>query len=411
MRSDNSENSKMASLCPISNFLSDPFPAAAEEIACNQDLITLILIRLPVKSLLRFKCVSKNWLYLISNPQFSTRHRSLASAGIILCRSPGLIGHLSHHCRNSEQPFTSLNFIGDSAGVKVLQSIDGLVLCCSYHEPGKRRSYYVCNPSTRQFLMLPLPNADGCNSCTTIFGVNLAFDPSKSPHYQVICVQNCSSSSTAYGNYQIEIYSSETGTWRLSGSPFVVPSDMVFENGVLWNGTIHWISPKGSTLCFDIDQERLGSMPSPPSHERWDKRRFRYFGESGGHLHLVEIYGPSTTQFQVFEMETDYSRWIPKYDIDIAAIVDELPGMVRDYLEPHEYGSRFYAFVLLFVQEIERGPFLLLHIPGKFISYNIKDRSFKEICGFGPKSTETNTSALQIGCFNAYQFVETLASV
>ncbi|PQP96789.1 F-box protein [Prunus yedoensis var. nudiflora] len=159
--------------------------------------------------------------------------------------------------------------------------------------------------------MLPPPNADGCDSSTTIFGVNLAFDPSKSPHYQVICVQNCSSSSTAYGNYQIEIYSSETGTWRLSGSPFVVPSDMVFENGVLWNGTIHWISPKGSTLCFDIDQERLGSMPSPPSHERWDKRRFRYFGESGGHLHLVEIYGPSTTQFQVFEMETDYSRWIP----------------------------------------------------------------------------------------------------
>ncbi|KAB2614459.1 F-box protein [Pyrus ussuriensis x Pyrus communis] len=177
----------------------------------------------------------------------------------------------------------------------------------------------------------------------------------------------------------------------------MAPSDMVFENGVLWNGAIHWISPTGATLCFDINQERLGSMPSPPSGEHWGTSvgilQFKYFGESGGHLHHVKIHGPSITQFQVFELERDYSRWIP-----------------RDYLHPHPYDSLFYAFVFLFVQETEEGSSLLLHIPGMFISDNIRDKSFKEICDFDPKSTKTN-AALHVGCVRAHQFIETLASV
>ncbi|KAM1087433.1 hypothetical protein ACFX15_012571 [Malus domestica] len=383
--------------------------ASAEVVACNEDLITLILLRLPVKSLLRFKCVSKKWLCLISTPNFSSRHRRLASASILLSQIPGLISHLSLNCSSSEKPFSSLDFIDDSAGVKLLQSINGLALGCSFHKLGKPRSYYVCNPSTRQFLTLPPPNAEGHDSFATVLGVYLAFDSSKSPHYQVVCVRNCSLSA-AHDRYQIQIYPSETRTWRLCGSPFASPSDMMFETGVLWNGAIHWISPTGATLCFNINQEHIGSMPSPPSDEHWSKRRFRYFGESGGHLHLVEIYGPSTTQFQVFELERDYSKWICKYQIDISPIIDAFPEMVRDYLHPHHHDSLFYAFVLLFVQETEEGSSLLLHIPGKFISYNLRNKSFKEICGSGPKSTKTNT-ALHIGCFHAHQFIETLASV
>ncbi|KAK9931547.1 hypothetical protein M0R45_018821 [Rubus argutus] len=107
--------------------------------------------------------------------------------------------------------------------------------------------------------MLPPPNAEGYDGITTIFGVHLAFDPSKSSHYQVVCVRSCSTSSAASNSYQIETYSSETRTWKLSGSPFSAPFDMVFDNGVIWNGTIHWISPTGASLCFNIAQEHLGA--------------------------------------------------------------------------------------------------------------------------------------------------------
>ncbi|XP_050373071.1 F-box protein At5g07610-like [Argentina anserina] len=382
----------------------------AEAVSGNQDLITDILLRLPVKSLLRFKCVSKQWHSLISEPRFSRHYRSLASAGIIFCGTNELIHHVSCSGRNSEPPFKSLDFISDSAGIKILQSCNGLILCCSLFELGKNRNYYICNPSARQFLVLPPPNAIESDESLTIFGVHLAFDPCKSTHYQVICVRNCSPSSAATNDhYQIGIYSSETRHWRLSGSPFSAPFDMVFDNGVLWNGTIHWISPTGVSLCFDIVQEQLQEMPSLPSNEKWSKRRLRYFGESGGHLHLIEIYGAGTTEFEVFEMERDYSCWISKYQVNLAAIINAYPEMARSYPDSHD--SRFYLFSILFVQENEEGSSLLLHIPGKFICYNLRDKTFKELCEFGANSTKVNTSFQHIGCFHAYQFMETLAWV
>ena len=39
-----------------------------------EELIVEIILRLPVRSLLQFKCVCKTWKTLISNPQFAKRH-------------------------------------------------------------------------------------------------------------------------------------------------------------------------------------------------------------------------------------------------------------------------------------------------------------------------------------------------
>ncbi|XP_061992182.1 F-box protein At5g07610-like [Rosa rugosa] len=371
-----------------------------------QDLITEILLRLPVKSLLRFKCVSKQWLSLISSPQFRHHRRSLTSSGLILCRTTDLIHHISLlGSNNSDQPFTSLSFVHDSAGIKILQSSHGLLLCRSLYKLGKTCSYYICNPSTKKFSVLPHYSAEpdyvSGSESITISGVYLVFNPTKSPHYQVARIRMCSSS---FNSYQVEIYSSATRAWRLSGSPFDAPFDMVFDNGVLWNAAIHWISPTGASLCFDIDQERIGTMPGLPSNEKWSRRRLRYFGESGGHLHLTEIHG-CTSQFQVFEMERDYSSWVPKYNVDLAPVVDAFPEMVRNCIFRNDSVS--YAFSLLCLQEDEDDSLLLLHIPGKFVSYSLRNRTFKLL---GSISKESNT-ALQVGCFHAYQFMESLAGV
>ncbi|RDX80949.1 F-box/kelch-repeat protein, partial [Mucuna pruriens] len=44
-----------------------------------EDLIQEILLRLPVRSLLRFKCVCKSWHSIVSNPQFAKFHFDLAA--------------------------------------------------------------------------------------------------------------------------------------------------------------------------------------------------------------------------------------------------------------------------------------------------------------------------------------------
>ncbi|MED6179954.1 hypothetical protein PIB30_005753 [Stylosanthes scabra] len=43
-----------------------------------QEVMVEILLRLPVKSLLRFKCVCKHWLSLISDPNFAKQHFQLS---------------------------------------------------------------------------------------------------------------------------------------------------------------------------------------------------------------------------------------------------------------------------------------------------------------------------------------------
>lgn len=189
---------------------------------------------------------------------------------------------------------------------------------------------------------------------------------------------------------------------------------MVFDNGVFFNGGVHWISPSDASLYFDMEKETLGKLPSLSVSERSGKRRFRYFGESGGHLHLIDIYGPRTSRFKVFEMERDYSNWFVKYEVDLDPIIATFPEMIRDFVDP--FDSFSYAFLIMFLIREEKkddddDDSLLLHIPGKILSYNLKQKTFKKICELTPHRNQSKTSSLQFGWLDAYQFVETLACV
>ncbi|CAL5365304.1 unnamed protein product [Camellia sinensis] len=391
-------------------------PSSAHAIAGNDDALSEILLRTPVKSLIRFKSVSKHWSSLISNPHFSLlhtlRHSASKPSALLLRLTPPDFDFVplrdSLSKSPSPPPFRSLNSIlhrPSGSGTKILQSCNGLLLCCSFpHSIGNVRRYYVVNPTTKHRLLLDLPRAD----VSSVFGVNLAFDPSISPHYNVVFVR---STPLSIHCRQIEIYSSETRSWRLSGDSFRPQFDMLFTDGVFWNRAIHWISPSGVSLRFSVDGECLGTMPPLPLLDTdWYTRRYRFFGESNGHLHLIEVYGPQTTQFRVLEMERDYSQWFVKFSVNLDGIVAAFPEMVRSYLDTHD--GNYYAFSILGVlrEDNEDESFLVLSVPGKVISYNFKDSSLKKLLDFAPAKIDKN-HILQFGCFDTYQYIESLAPV
>ncbi|OMO52202.1 hypothetical protein COLO4_37365 [Corchorus olitorius] len=355
-------------------------PISPEAIANNYDLLTEILLRLPVKSLLRFKSVSKAWHSLISDPNFS--HRLFPDPHNI----SGLIMHKNSQLINPEHefvplgdkpidaPFNCLTFINHPLGLKIIQSCHGLLLCSSFRDQDFKYDYYIYNPTTKQFIALPPPG----NQDTIVTRVSLAFDPAKSPHYKVVCVRNPDpglvledqvDDHDPYSSYlyqQIEIYSSQTHSWRLSGNPFVAHVNILFERGLFCNGFIHWINTMDKdshSLYFNVEEEEVRELPMPPIPVGWEERRCRYFGESRGHLHLIESYGPRTTLLDIYEIESDYSGWSVRYRVDLDQVTIAFPEMIRDNYDPSDV--HYYMFsVLCVVREVnDEESYMVLHIP------------------------------------------------
>ncbi|KAL7224543.1 hypothetical protein ACSBR1_025915 [Camellia fascicularis] len=240
----------------IDSTSSESSPASEEVIASNEDLLTEILVRLPTKSLIRFKSVSKNWLHLISDSHFALNHsRRIHNFSMI----SGLFFYYDysytelhsvslHAYPNRNLPTLSfLDAVGGDHPFRIRSACNGLILCQNYQIVCNRfrKNYVVCNPTTQKFTLLP--QLDCLSLSYGSFGVYLAFDPSKSPHYKVVFFRPY---------YQFDIYSSETASWKqITVSECEPLCD--FLEGVFWNGAFHWLSHEDVHFRFDVDAEKL----------------------------------------------------------------------------------------------------------------------------------------------------------
>ncbi|KAH0676461.1 hypothetical protein KY285_024262 [Solanum tuberosum] len=148
--------------------------------------------------------------------------------------------------------------------VVILNCCGGLLLC-------RKRildEYIVCNPTTKEFHNLPSPNVGSLD-------MSLAFDHSISSHYKLINVGIQFSSNpkdSLFYCLPIEIYSSDTNSWRRSRVQFpkAFLSYLGQCKGVFFNGAIFWIFKGVNSFCyFDIDKEILHSYQLPEMNEQY----------------------------------------------------------------------------------------------------------------------------------------------
>jgi hypothetical protein len=230
--------------------------AAAAASLLTDDLIVEILSRLPVRSVHRFKCVSKLWHDLIVQPA----HRKLLPqtlAGFLYTT----FRHADFHHHFAGLPATVVDFVDPSlpflrpmkySAIDLLDTCNGLLLCACYYynteEELESFRFVVCNPATQRWTELPpLPQPwPSTISCIP----RLAFDPAAHlSHFHVFDFEATGGGSGHLTVTEVNIYSSSTGAWTHRDIGLV---DKIFldlrAGGVFVGGMLHLLG----TLCPDL---------------------------------------------------------------------------------------------------------------------------------------------------------------
>ncbi|KAL6909925.1 hypothetical protein ACP4OV_001584 [Aristida adscensionis] len=281
----------------------------------SDELIVDILSRLPVRSLCRFKCVSRTWRRLISHP---THRKKMPHtlAGFLYqsydCeRSP----RWAHHFTNVSGkgiPFVypSFSFLPvPSNDVDPFDCCNGLLLCsCSLPGPRDRDynwpfCYVVCNPATEMWVMLP-PGGSGSLYNTA----RLCFDPAVSSHFSVI---EFVSDPKFVGDdvVGLEIYSSRTGTW--SSKPGWTDELAVCRDrrSVFLNGFLNSVTFSNEILAIDMEGEAWRTIPMPSCRET----ETSFLHQAQGHLCIFNVDEYDPYKLTVHILQDD--KWVLKHRV------------------------------------------------------------------------------------------------
>ncbi|KAI8534302.1 hypothetical protein RHMOL_Rhmol10G0079700 [Rhododendron molle] len=245
-----------------------------------------ILTRLPAKTLLRFRCICKSWLSLLSSPDFTSAHLRTAAAKppVLLLRGYSLTGLTPRYkelysLRSDDADFTSLldlhcpfktravNFF------RVVGSCNGLI-CLSDDLLGYTYTVILWNPAIRRNLTLPMPNICFEDYGPYMFSLGFGFDPKTNDH-KVVRIVYLEGSGRVKGWVvppKVEVYALSTGVWKtIKGSKIGYHMVEVFWSRAFANCGVHWTAYSGGkstgycnvVLVFDMGSEVFREVKLP----------------------------------------------------------------------------------------------------------------------------------------------------
>ncbi|KAM1000550.1 hypothetical protein ACFX15_006922 [Malus domestica] len=255
------------------------------------DIMLDILSRLPVKSLCRFRCVSKSWRSLVTDPDFvkihlnkafenveifhqrrrlmfsDGSHRSLYSLDLdeFLNHNDAVHNYLDEKENDNdintnddddEAVATELDYIYSEIPnnwVFMVFHCNGLLLCQLYNW-----EFYLVNPATRKSKKLPDIPSSSIAYYFDLFG--FGFDHS-TDDYKMVDLRYLK------GGIMFIVYTLKTGSWREIQRRYPYKSDLML-HGILLSGGLHWLvnRVRGSSsviISFDLAEEHVQEIPLP----------------------------------------------------------------------------------------------------------------------------------------------------
>jgi F-box interacting protein len=224
----------------------------------TDDLIIEILSLLPAKSLCRFKCVSRHWRGLISDPAHRKRFPQTLS-GFFFNRighsgvAPSFAGFSGNQ---QDQPFSdpALSFSRGYKHTVLKDHCNGLLLCnCSHEYPPEEFDRVVYNPATEKWRVVP-------GYMDRKVPVHLCFDPAVSSHFHLVALLQEDRVGCITG---LEIYSSQTGEWsqRETGWDDETQKIASASGSVFLNGMLNLVTDDPAVVAVDMEGKTWRTIP------------------------------------------------------------------------------------------------------------------------------------------------------
>nr|XP_043630963.1 F-box protein At3g07870-like [Erigeron canadensis] len=281
-----------------------------------------ILLRLPVKKIIHCKCVCKKWHNIVSDPYFADLHLLRSPKGLMIHHNserdnrtghlkPGILKWVEiedepDHHNLQHDPVMSLDLnlatIFQKTQILPVGSVNGLI--CLWQFGPKVDNTYICNPITREYMILPRQRYYRKGYAIIVYGFGVTL---KTNEYKVVRtfqgnIPPDPTSGSRPSLLEAEVYTLGMGHWRSLGQ---VPFWCSGFDGPSLNGHAHWIvidrdSPE--KLCaFDFDTETFKLFPSPPCE---------YIEESYNHYISLGVLKGCLCQADTFDSQL--TIWVMK---------------------------------------------------------------------------------------------------
>ncbi|GAV81178.1 F-box domain-containing protein [Cephalotus follicularis] len=229
-----------------------------------EDMKIEIMLMLPVKSLLRFRCLSKSWCSLFQTPYFKTQHylkrtslsdtnNNHANPSVFLCR-PRYYHYV--HLSMLDHTLTRKQDIRLSFPIIDLCYGNGLICFWNYN------MMTLWNPATREFKLLQPPCIPNLKPKKFNRITQIGFN-SKTNDYKVLCIWISFHDKRFSVTQQSSLYSLNADSWKETRFDFSVRRSNRTFNIV---NCVHYCASRTDNciVAFDMADEVFWKLSMPP---------------------------------------------------------------------------------------------------------------------------------------------------